>query len=187
MSEPDKDKNTPKDKDKDKTTTKTKTKTKTEDKDKTPTKTKTEDNDKTTPKIKTKTEVNDKTMPKTKNKIEDKDEGVNKGRNKFIQISHHAKQKHDEKGNYKKRQIVWVFWDDELVSELCKKWICYNHEYAYTLFEELRTYSGEVLFTREHKAITSKDNDTLHFIDDKLNEITSQSRKKLSMIVVQQI
>ena len=170
LSEPDKDKNTPKDKDK--TTTKTKTKTKSED------------NDKTTPKIKTKAEVNDKTMPKTKNKIEDKDEDVNKGRNKFRQISHHAKQKHDEKGNYKKRQIVWVFWDDGRVSELCKKWICYNHEYAYTLFEELRTYSGEVLFTREHKAVTSKDNDTLHFIDDKLNEITTQSRKKLSMIVV---
>ena len=92
--------------------------------------------------------------------------------------------KKDKKGNWTKRQIVLVFWDDDHVSELCEKWIYRNHEYAYTLFEELRTYSGEVLFTREHKAITSKDNDTLHFIDDKLNEITSQSRKKLSMIVV---
>ena len=50
-----------------------------------------------------------------------------------------------------------VFWDDGHVSELCEKWISYNHEYAYTPFEELRTYSGEMLFTREHTAITSKD------------------------------
>ena len=34
-----------------------------------------------------------------------------------------------------------------------------------------------------HKA-NEMDNDTLHFIDDKLNEIITQSRKKLSMIVV---
>ena len=58
----------------------------------------------------------------------------------------HAKQKHDKKGNMKKRQIVWVFWDDGHVSEL---WICYKREYAYTRFKELRTYSGKVLFTRE--------------------------------------
>ena len=70
-----------------------------------------------------------------------------------------------------------VFWDDCHVSELCEKWICYNHEYAYTPFEELRTYSGEVLFTREHTAITSKDKpntyidiDTLQVFKDFITE-----------------
>ena len=34
-----------------------------------------------------------------------------------------------------------------------------------------------------HK-VSEMDNDTLHLIDDKLNEIITQSRKKLSKIVV---
>ena len=59
-------------------------------------------------------------------------------------------------GDWVKRQIVWVFWNDEHISELCEKWIRCDSEYAYTRFEELRTYSGEVLFTREHKATRSK-------------------------------
>ena len=70
----------------------------------------------------------------------------------------YAKLRRNEKnGNWIKRQIVCVFWNNEHVSELCEKWIRYSNEYAYTRFEELRTYSGEVLFTREHKASTSKD------------------------------
>ena len=55
-----------------------------------------------------------------------------------------------------KRQVVWVFWNDEHISELCEKWIYRNPEYAYTQFEELRTNSGEVIFTREHKTTTAK-------------------------------
>ena len=157
----DRDKTTPKTKikteDKDKTTPKTtttpKTKTKTEDKDKTTPKTRAEieDKDKTTPETKTKIEDKDKS------KIEDKDEDIDKGRDKFIQVFQYAKQKRGEKGNWVRRQIVWVFWDDAHVSELCKKWMRHNHEYAYTQFEKLRTYSGEVLFTREHNTTTSKD------------------------------
>ena len=60
-------------------------------------------------------------------------------------------------GNWKRRQIFWVFWNNVHASELCEKWIYLNDKYAYTRFEELRTHSGEVLFTREHKATTSKD------------------------------
>ena len=72
------------------------------------------------------------------------------------------------KGNWKKRQIVWVFWDDGHVSELCEKWICYDSNYAYTRSEELRTRSGEVIFTREDKATTSKDkSDTYIDIDER--------------------
>ena len=53
------------------------------------------------------------------------------------------------------------------MSELCEKWIYHNHNYAYTRFEELRTRSGEVLFTREHKATISKDeSDTYIDIDE---------------------
>ena len=138
FSEADEDKNTPKDKAKDK------------------------DKDKTTRKTRTKTEVKDKNTPKTRTKTE------GNGRNKFIQVFQHAKQSKDEKVNWKKRQIIWVFWDDGHVSELCEKWIYHNHEYAYTRFEELRIYSGEVLFTREHKATTSKDKPNTHIDIDTL-------------------
>ena len=68
----------------------------------------------------------------------------------------------------KKNQIVWVFWDEGHVSELCEKWICYNHNYAYTRFEELRARSGEVLFTREHTATTSKDKSNTYIDIDEL-------------------
>ena len=143
LSELDEDKNTPKDKDKD------------NDKDKD--KTRTKDKDKTTPKTRTKTEDKDKTTPKTKTKIEDKDEDIDMDRDKVIQVFQHAKLGRSKKGNWVKRQTVWVFWDCGHVSELCKNWIRDNHEYAYTRFEELHTHSSEMLFTREHKATTSKD------------------------------
>ena len=93
---------------------------------------------------------------KTKTKTEDKDENIDRGRNEFIQKFHRAMKSRDKKGNWKRGRIVWVFWNDGHVSELCEKWIYHNGNYAYTRFEELRTYSGEVLFTRENKATVSK-------------------------------
>ena len=55
-----------------------------------------------------------------------------------------------------KKQIFWVFWNNKHISELCEKWVYRNREYGYTRFEELRTCSGEVIYTREHKATTTK-------------------------------
>ena len=40
-------------------------------------------------------------------------------------------------GNWKRRQIVWVFWNKGHVSELCEKWIYLDGKYAYARFEEL--------------------------------------------------
>ena len=66
----------------------------------------------------------------------------------------------------KKRSIVWVFWDDDDISELCEKWMYLNGNYGNTRFEELRKRSDEVLFTREYKATASKYNsDTYIDID----------------------
>ena len=67
-------------------------------------------------------------------------------------------------GNWSKRHILRVFWNKNIVSELCEMWIfCYGN-YAYIRFEELCTCSGEVLFTREHKATLSKEK-SLTYID----------------------
>ena len=89
-------------------------------------------------------------------KTEDKDEDTD--RVKLIRVFRYSKQWCGKKNcNRKRRQIVWVFWNNGHVSKLCQKWIHLNGKYAYTRFEELRTYFGEVLFTREHKATTSKD------------------------------
>ena len=86
-------------------------------------------------------------------KTEDKDEDTD--RDRLIWVFRYAKQWHGKKnGNWKRRQIVWVFWNNSHVSELCEKWIYLNGKYAYIRFEELRTHSGEVLFTREHKGTT---------------------------------
>ena len=65
----------------------------------------------------------------------------------------YSKQWKGKKGNWKRRTIVWVFWDGH-ISELREKWIYLNGNYVYARFEELRTRSGEMLFT---KATMSKD------------------------------
>ena len=70
--------------------------------------------------------------------------------------------KKKKNGDWKKRQIVWVFWNDDHISEPCEKWIYYDGNYAYTRFAELHTRSGEVVFTREHKATTSKDKSNIY-------------------------
>ena len=80
----------------------------------------------------------------------------------------YSKRWKDKKGNQKKRRIVWAFWDDDHISELCENWVYYDGNYAYTRFEELRKRSGEVLFTREYKAASSKDNSNVYIDIDKL-------------------
>ena len=86
----------------------------------------------------------------------------------LMRVFRYSRQWHGKKnGNWKRRQIVWVFPNNGHVSELCEKWIYLNGKYAYTRFEELRTHSGEVLFTREHKVTTSKDKSNTYIdIDD---------------------
>ena len=69
-----------------------------------------------------------------------------------------------KKGDWIKKQIVWVFRSNH-VTELCEKWIYKSNKYAYTRFEELCTYSGEVLYTTEHKEITSKHKQNFITID----------------------
>ena len=115
-----------------------------------------------------KTEDIDNTKTEDIDNTKTKDKGRNKYRNKRIQMFMYIKQWRNKKGNQKKkRRIVWAFWDDDHISELCKKWVYYDDNYAYTRFEELRECSGEVLFTREYKATASKDNsDTYIDIDE---------------------
>ena len=145
------------------------------------------DNTKTEDIDNTKTEYIDNTMNedidtgKTEDfdntKTEDKDEDIYRGRNMFIQVFQHTRREKYRSGNWKKRQIVWVFWGDDHVSELCEKWIYRNHNYAYTRFEELRTCSGEVVFTREHKATTSKDKSDTYIDIDELQMFKDFSTK----------
>ena len=116
------------------------------------------DNTKTEDIDNTKTEDTDfsKTEDIDISKNEDKDEGTD--RDMLIRVFTYSKQWHGKRnGNWKRRQIVWIFWNNGHVSKLCEKCIYLNGKYAYTNFEKLRTHSGEVLFTREHKATTSKD------------------------------
>ena len=115
-----------------------------------------------------KTEDIDNTKTEDIDNTKTKDKGRNKYRNKRIQMFMYIKRWRNKKGNQKKkRRIVWAFWDDDHISELCKKWVYYDDNYAYTRFEELHKCSGEVLFTREYKATASKDNsDTYIDIDE---------------------
>ena len=95
--------------------------------------------------------INIKDKTKTIFKIKDKDKDKDK-------TFHYVWKQpiKERKGDWIKKQIVWVFWNNKHISELCEKWIYRNHEYGYTRFEELRTCSGEVVYAREHKAITTK-------------------------------
>ena len=76
----------------------------------------------------------------------------------LIQVFRLAKQWRGKKNDdWKKRHIVWVFWNNDYVSELCEKWINLNYNYVYTRFQQIRTRSGKVILTREHKATISND------------------------------
>ena len=78
------------------------------------------------------------------------------------------RQSRDRKSDRKRiRRIVWDFWEVNHITELCEKWVFCDGNYACTRFEELRTRSGEVLFTREYKATASEDkSDTYIDIDE---------------------
>ena len=90
------------------------------------------------------------------------DKGRNNRRNKRIQMFMYIKRWRNKNGDRKKkRRIVWAFWDDDHISELCEKWEYYDGNYAYTKFEELRKRSGEVLFTRDIKQLHQKITQTL--------------------------
>ena len=117
------------------------------------------------------TKTGDIDISKTENidntTTKDKDEDIDKGRNRLIEMFRYSKRWKDKKGNKKKRIIVWIFWDDDHISELCETWVYYDGNYAYTRFEEFHKRSGEVLFTREYKATTSKyKSDTYIDIDE---------------------
>ena len=99
----------------------------------------------------------------------------------------YSKRWKDKKGNQKKRRIVWAFWDDDHISELCEKWVYYDGNYAYTRFEELRKCSGEVLFTREYKATASKDNSNVYIDIDKLQMFKDFSIKDKATIKTKNI
>ena len=74
-----------------------------------------------------------------------------------IRVFRHSKQwKGKIKGNWKKRHILWNFWNNGHISELCEKvWRA-----SYTIWRE-------ALFAREHKATTSKDKSNTYIdIDD---------------------
>ena len=84
--------------------------------------TKTEDIDNTktedTANAKTEDIDNTKTEDIDNTKTEAKDEGIHRDRNIFIQVFRYSKRWRDKKGNWKIRQVVWVFWDSGHVSKL---------------------------------------------------------------------
>ena len=84
-------------------------------------------------------------------------------------IWYHEWVKYNNENDYlKRRHILWVFWDNKDITELCEKWICCDGNYAYTRFKELRTYSGEVFFTNEHKATLSEEESHTYIDIDEL-------------------
>ena len=103
----------------------------------------------------------DKTIPKTKTEYNGVDDEV--------QVFYNGKIfKNKENGDWRKRQILWVFWNNNHISELCEKCIYKDGNYAYTRFEELHTRSGEVLFANEHKATLSKEKSNTYIDIDEL-------------------
>ena len=85
-----------------------------------------------------------------------------------------------------------MFWNNNKVTELREKWIFYGGNYAYTRFEELSTCSGEVLFTREHKATLSKEKSLIYIDIDVLkvfrneyldDEIVLKTKKKYKDLI----
>ena len=82
-----------------------------------------------------------------------------------------------------KRHILWVFWDNKNITELCEKWICCYGNYAYRRFEELRTYSGETILRtkKEYKDMLDMINNKISKING-VNKMREKIRKKIELI-----
>ena len=103
-----------------------------------------------------KTKAEDKTMPK--NNAEDKDNNIPKAKYMYEDI----------KENRYIPTFIYVskpLWSNH-VTELCETWIHKNNEYAYTGYEKIYKYAGEVLSTREHNAMASKHKQNFINIDE---------------------
>ena len=108
------------------------------------------------------------------NKI--KDEYIDINWNKSIEVFKILRLYKDKINNWGKTQIAWIFFNKHIY-ELCEKWIYCDGNYAYTRFEELRTRSGEVLFTREYKGVLSEKKSNTYINIDKLNIFKDFSSK----------
>ena len=107
------------------------------------------DENKNMPKDKDKTNSKCKDKNKTKSKCKDE--------NKLIMIYSNEKMEVIKGNDWILRKILLVFWDyNNHISELREKWAFCSDNYVSTRFEELRTRSGEALYTRENKATLSK-------------------------------
>ena len=83
--------------------------------------------------------------------------------------------------NWRKRQILWVFLNKHIY-ELCEKWVSHDGNYVYTRFEELRTRSSEVLFTREYKRILSEEKSNTYIDIDELKIFKDFSSKDITTL-----
>ena len=80
------------------------------------------------------------------------------------------------------KKFLAVLWNNGYTSELCQNWAFYKGNYVYTRFEELCTRSGEVLYTREHKATLSK-KDVFKYVDiDEMKAFRDLSLEKKDII-----
>ena len=66
--------------------------------------------------------------------------------------------------------------------ELCEKWIRRDGNCAYTMFEELRTRSGEVLFTREYKGALSEEKSNTYIDINELKIFKDFSSKDITIL-----
>ena len=96
---------------------------------------------------------------------------------KLSKLDRNKKIKNWKHCNWKGRRILWVFWNNKYISELYEKWIHHDGNYACTRFEELRTCSGEVLFTNEHKANISREKSKTYIDTDELKMFRDSSSK----------
>ena len=111
------------------------------------------DENKNTPKDKNICIINIKDKNKTKSECNDE--------NKVVMVYSDEEMKVIKGDDWIRKKVLLVLWNYYYhyyyyyyyyISKLCENWAFYKDNYVYTRFEELCTFSGEALYTREHKA-----------------------------------
>ena len=104
---------------------------------------------------------NDKTI--SINKIKDKTKGECKDEDMLIKVFSFEEMNIILENEYWiQTKTVWIYWNNNPISEIDEMWTFYKDNYAYTRLEKLSTCSGESLYDREHRATISKKINLLH-------------------------
>ena len=127
----------------------------------------------------------DKHTPKDKDNticiinIKDKDKSECINENILTKVYIEEEKELIDNNNWTQKKTVKIFWNNNTISEICKKWIFYCDNYTYIRFEELYTHLGELLYTRNIRQAYQNKKSCIYIDIDKLKMCSEGNDKSV--------